>query len=1051
MKNYGGGVKKMKLENHLKKLSEENDEYLKLFEVWRVIKSNICNILNDVSVYFPHFSLHNESHSKTICLQVERLLGDERISKLSITDTLLLLLVFYLHDVGMAVRYEEIYNFFKSSNFKSKLIDLIGSTDEDISNAARRLQNFEDYNANGEITEELYTSSLEVYNDVILIIENVFRSQHAKQSAEFIEEKMNFMNSIGDRFVKLTSQICKLHQENIEMILELPYKSNGIMDDYVHPRFIASMLCIGDLLDLDTDRFNEQSLKIVSPMPKSSKLHMEKHKSIEHFLVEPNGIEIKSNSNSIKVYRVMRDWTDWIKKTCDFLAINWSQIAPREFDRAPYLKKCDLLVNNSTNWLQYSDLKFTISNKKAFELLQGAGIYKHKFVCIREIIQNSIDATVIRIWQDECKKRNLNINSKPKDFMDIDIDKYKITADVNLSQDGEVVVKIRDYGTGISIDDLKCICNVGSSKNVEKNKIIKEMPDWFKPSGYFGMGIQSIFLLTDKFEIITKTNNDVTKKITFENSKNTGYIIIEDYNERFEQGTELAFIIDNSKIEYKDLECSEYYYETLPKSKLILEAISNKYNNLEKRSISTLEKQVQTYDYIPVEMSVYNTDSKESEIILKYISILEKIKDMKVFTITKNSINIENYNNTFDCIVKVDMCMLDNKDHIYNTKNIFYGTRDSILFYKNVFVCRDDFFRGIIGNRAIIDHIDFSINTLSINAGKLLNLSRNSIRNNFKAEYKNMCLKILKEEICLLIDRLLRSEEDIGDIAIMVYQFSKYYNYKYKEIKNKYEHVLQNLKFDNYYNINHEQKTLSFKDVDENKLYFIYGDEIEEKLIREEDEIKDLSAKKEFCFYMKERKAERNLIYSRVDNMYIARIDNKLYKIIEVTNMESNKKGIICEKDNYLILEDFIGALFYSIRVVDALKGYEKIVTPINLVGGICNYYIELPIGYELRKKIFNELQDKYIVKNAINRYKKQIVEDELFEKNIKYIAGYNSAESEVIRNKYLEFIDLILGLIEDEGYKNYIKNYIDDLKQNDRRIESINYNIQNNDYITLY
>ncbi len=43
-------------------------------------------------------------------------------------------------------------------------------------------------------------------------------------------------------------------------ILELQHTTNGIVNDYCHPRFIALMLCLGDLLDLDTDRFNEYFL-----------------------------------------------------------------------------------------------------------------------------------------------------------------------------------------------------------------------------------------------------------------------------------------------------------------------------------------------------------------------------------------------------------------------------------------------------------------------------------------------------------------------------------------------------------------------------------------------------------------------------------------------------------------------------------------------------------------------------------------------------------------------------------------------------------------------
>ncbi|RXM40529.1 hypothetical protein BOQ62_06125 [Chryseobacterium sp. CH21] len=65
---------------------------------------------------------------------------------------------------------------------------------------------------------------------------------------------------------------------------------------------------------------------------------------------------------------------------------------------------------------------------------------------------------------------------------------------------------VKDNGIGISSDDLKFLIKTGSSsKNRKKINIIEEMPEWLRPSGIFGIGFQSIFLLTDEVKIETKS------------------------------------------------------------------------------------------------------------------------------------------------------------------------------------------------------------------------------------------------------------------------------------------------------------------------------------------------------------------------------------------------------------------------------------------------------------------------------------------------------------------------------------------------------------------
>ena len=69
-------------------------------------------------------------------------------------------------------------------------------------------------------------------------------------------------------------------------------------------------------------------------------------------------------------------------------------------------------------------------------------------------------------------------------------------------------VEISDSGLGMDKSDLGFLCRTGSSgKNKAKQKLVESMPDWMKPSGIFGIGFQSVFLVTDSVKLSTKKYN----------------------------------------------------------------------------------------------------------------------------------------------------------------------------------------------------------------------------------------------------------------------------------------------------------------------------------------------------------------------------------------------------------------------------------------------------------------------------------------------------------------------------------------------------------------
>lgn len=67
---------------------------------------------------------------------------------------------------------------------------------------------------------------------------------------------------------------------------------------------------------------------------------------------------------------------------------------------APKLGKCELLLNGVPDIQGLSDLQFSISPEKAFEIIEGSNLYEDKFVFLREVIQNALDACKVQMWRD---------------------------------------------------------------------------------------------------------------------------------------------------------------------------------------------------------------------------------------------------------------------------------------------------------------------------------------------------------------------------------------------------------------------------------------------------------------------------------------------------------------------------------------------------------------------------------------------------------------------------------------------------------------------------
>ena len=1029
------------MENRLRELCAENLEMQEKYYLYCEIKKELSERLSTVPTHFPHFSLHDGSHSANIIKYLSQLLGAVNIKKLSVSDLFIVCVASYAHDISMAVSYEMIYKTMSSDDWKNNLEQYTRSEQEDLAAVAERLLRFP------ELKEDV--KALDIYSDVSYIVEEIFRIQHAKRSAEEILVNDQLEKMFGIRIRNILAEVCRLHGCNVSDIMELPYEENGIFDDYIHPRFDAALLALGDLLDMDTERFDKNFLNAAAPMLELSAIHKEKHESITHFLVKDGTIEIKSNCKRIEVYRAMRDWGEWIKQITEFMSINWNRIAPVEIGGAPSLGQYEILLNNDTKWLEFADTKFGITTRHALKLLGSTVLYKSKYTFVRELIQNAVDATMKRVYLEYIEQGN---KKDDKLFLEWIIRNIKeidnLQINVAISIEGEFVkFVIEDKGCGITKEDIKRIANV-EGKSESEREFIQLMPEFFRPSGTFGIGLQSVFSVADYFEAITRTEAEETKKITFQDAKDgRGYINVEDCERRNSIGTTVTVLLNPNRFTQEDLSVNDYAFKVYPKEQLIYWDIISKVNNIHS-AVPAIAARQERKEYIPVVVECLEEIEEIPAVpkrILEYTCLFKDDifaqDDYRRIECKNSSILYEYYDIEYGCIFQAFLNPSYIEGEILRSivQLADYYNYENIIFYRNSYVES--------GYRVGFDYerdssyrcIDYSINLLSCNSEEILTLERKGVKDSFKSRLDNLISTEADKCIKYIVDYLIKTDVNISSsLLFVVYQAAKNLQYKDKLLSEKYKNGLKKLKIGGYRKFNVENT----EDIDKMEVHFYAYDLINKKLYFarkcedadiapdafdisktvNENELLDLDAKSAFS----------HPINHKIKESFIYKVDGIPCEIF-VAEPYRKQGDEPYERDIYFKRKQFLEIMFGNRRCIEAWPRYEALQTGIN--SGSRNHgtrvekEIEMGISAEILEKMAAELNEKGYIADCCKRFLKPIEDSAKYKTNLQYILNESKKEEKSIIKKYKEFWKEELTLLEDNNLAAFTINEAKRLK----------------------
>lgn len=422
-----------------------------------------CQHLKAVRDTFPNFTLHDGAHVLNVLDCMAGLLGSW-IDRLTVSEAELLLLAAALHDIGMIYTLE----------------------DEVDSN---RLRHYTE-ELRPKLRGKAWAKWEERDKTDFLRWLHPFRVDAVLEQPEwrkYFEERVEqHINGVPERVI---IAVCQAHGETPEWVREQASKENGNLSylsaSEIDPLFCAILLRLADILDFDDSR----APLILFPYAQNNEKSVEewkKHRGSWGFTFPSDGpntndLPYKALFTDANIERAARRFLDWIdtelyrsRSLIHFCNNRWKEFPfPFQVDRREIQSK----------GYDYGDFRVSMDQEKILELLTGEHLYSDRSVFVRELLQNAIDATLLRAKMDPPFGAKLNSDAAR-------IELWEWT-----DEQGELWFRIDDNGTGMTRGMLEKYFLKAGNSYYESEELKRDLEGGsFTGISRFGIGFLSCFL-----------------------------------------------------------------------------------------------------------------------------------------------------------------------------------------------------------------------------------------------------------------------------------------------------------------------------------------------------------------------------------------------------------------------------------------------------------------------------------------------------------------------------------------------------------------------------
>lgn len=463
---------------YCEKLKGENDAEARKAWLLKVVNT-AREYLKAVRDTFPNYTLHDGVHILNIIDCIGGILGAE-VEKLSLGEIETIILSAALHDIGMVYSEKDKQSIFHNASHIAKF--------EEKNSCSFK-------NSSDELKQD-YLRYLHPFRVSEVINSNeVWKTLFDEKPISIVEADVVF-------------EVCAAHGYNASEIISND-KLSYLKFEKTDLRFCSFLLRLADLLDFDDTRA-PSVLFGLTPLSETSKEEWMKHLHSAGFdfpeKPTTEALPFKANCSNPNIEHSIREFLRYIDDELANCEANryafykdWQKsfLFPRSISR-------DGIVSQG-----YKSDKFSITmdQKRILDIFTGEKLYDNKNAFVRELLQNSMDAVLLRAELDD----------------DFSLDKAKIEIWDWTNDSGMHYFRIDDNGTGMTIDMIhNHFLKVGNSYYTSEelkhdwNRYRHDTCNVFHGISQFGIGFLSCFMCSDNIEVSTSyfdkskcTNNSV--------------------------------------------------------------------------------------------------------------------------------------------------------------------------------------------------------------------------------------------------------------------------------------------------------------------------------------------------------------------------------------------------------------------------------------------------------------------------------------------------------------------------------------------------------------
>ena len=479
----------------------------------RILCSNVVQICEKAAdrmklanTFSPQYTLHDISHLLRVTEIMSMLISKDVINMLNPLEITILILSAFYHDQGMVLAKDELQLLNKNKEFKLFEDNWLIENP----NIKEMKQKINDH----AITDAERKSLIKIEHEIDnAILTDFIRVTHGTRGHDFIISEFSndsLWEISGANLANIVAKICLSHTEPAkELDTNKKFHFDDLIGIYkVNSIFLAVLLRLADILDFDRERTPNVLYRSISFTSKVSIAEWEKHRGVEGWNIAQSLIRYSMTFDHPAyevVARIFLDMIDNELTNCHSIIrefpkefINYKLNIPLKVDRSR--------IGPKNNSYIYYPLEFSLSRDEIVKLLMTDRLYNTPSLCIRELLQNSLDALRYR---RALIKRDSNVNW----------DQGKIVFRHYVDSDGYEILLCKDNGIGMDESIVtKFLTSVGHSfyrsPEFELERIsFRNSGVDFDPCSKFGIGFMSSFMLGEN--IVIETRKDYGPRVGF--------------------------------------------------------------------------------------------------------------------------------------------------------------------------------------------------------------------------------------------------------------------------------------------------------------------------------------------------------------------------------------------------------------------------------------------------------------------------------------------------------------------------------------------------------